>query len=1133
MPSTGYTLADNEITIRYRTPYISTALNERDVGIVPMGVYEGFNPVPSTALAIRLEVGSSGRSSAVVQSDLNPDTQVNVHIGGNIDLDLSGYTSKWVVVALVLNYAYPAVTTGTIEIYARSTETVPSSACVLAEVFVPPSGVIPREYIQLTGRQLPFETRGRDARPMSSIVQNGKLSLVDSDDDTVLPYWERYILNNATVVRNTTGVVSPTGGNVFEVRKTSSGSTSIGGTIYQGVGVGLPPNRRIRVKVALWQIQAPTAGNPTILFQLKTSTGALTDRTFSVSTSVTGSWVEFDQVIDLTENLDVPSDESVSLYAVHFNLGNFLGGTTTYVTSVADEAVYYFSDFDVQIEQYDDASDEPIASSVRENLSAGMQIYTGSTVSERFVRFGWLGSSIFRIEPNSSYAGFGEFSIRGNTAISGSLVITTTLTVSGAASALSLETATIEGAGGTGTLALGAGGSEGVIIGRSGHDTTVRGNLIVEGTTTSTDSETVLISDSHLYLNSGYWQTNRLRGGLVVNSRGDVLTTTVTGAYTASTIQTPATPVFQPYDFIQISGSDKNDGIYEVDTHAAGVLTIKGPGAASDFVQNTLVAGASDGARVDRVSLSLLLTDTVDGAWEVAQGTNSGSITFQKLVVSGGGGGGGTNEIAFFDGAGVVSDAGLYRDASNVLFLEGIDRSSAGTLTIGTTADSSAISIGTGTGGDITLSRPSKSVNVEGSLQVNAGAEFNAGNVRVAPTATSFTCLTQASLSGLTTFSNTVTVNSGLYANFGVNRSISSSGTLELGTIVSVTGVDIGTGASSGPINVGNLNTTDITLEASNSITLQGSAVEFVDGIIASDIWPSSSVPTFMNIGGANTTTLNLGSAATTAVNIAKAGTPTNVLGNLEVAGHVYTDSRFDIDPGGSLDIGTIGATEIVIARGGVQTKVEGELLVDEEITASAVIYANGGVTANAGSFIQLGAPDKIARFPGSYSYKGGDTARSSTTSSIDPDLQMTLPFSGSLRYEFEYTLVYETSALQHGIRFGLARSSPANSSMFLSQHFYATCGELDSTGVGLDPILHGAKYGFNSTGNNPSLFSAPYAYVSAATTEGIINGRGVLSFPTSSGSSPVQVGVFWASLNSSTTVTVKAGSSFRVFAIT
>jgi hypothetical protein len=144
MPTSGYVFTNQEITIRFRAPYISESLNQQFRGIVSAGVYEGFNPqVSGTPLHIELATDPSGRSSAVSVSDLNTTTSVSVHLTGVVDLDLSAYASQTVAVCIDLSYAFPADTTGTINVYDLGTEAIPATSCVLAKVVVPAAGLIP------------------------------------------------------------------------------------------------------------------------------------------------------------------------------------------------------------------------------------------------------------------------------------------------------------------------------------------------------------------------------------------------------------------------------------------------------------------------------------------------------------------------------------------------------------------------------------------------------------------------------------------------------------------------------------------------------------------------------------------------------------------------------------------------------------------------------------------------------------------------------------------------------------------------------------------------------------------------------------------------------------------------------
>jgi len=172
------------------------------------------------------------------------------------------------------------------------------------------------------------------------------------------------------------------------------------------------------------------------------------------------------------------------------------------------------------------------------------------------------------------------------------------------------------------------------------------GDLIVNGTTTSLNTETVNISDNHLYLNSGYTTTTAQTGGLVVNYLPTSTTTTVSsGAFVAGiisssnpTVDTVGAATFSASDLVQISGSDdnENDGLFEVLTHTSNVLTIRGVGITAtdeDFTNNQFIANASDNATITKVTVSVMRSG-IDGLWETASGSATGFSFVDNVTLS-------------------------------------------------------------------------------------------------------------------------------------------------------------------------------------------------------------------------------------------------------------------------------------------------------------------------------------------------------------------------------------------------------------------------------------------------------------------------------------------------------------------
>ena len=173
----------------------------------------------------------------------------------------------------------------------------------------------------------------------------------------------------------------------------------------------------------------------------------------------------------------------------------------------------------------------------------------------------------------------------------------------------------------------------------------ISGNLTVQGTTTTVHSETVTIDDNNLYLNSNYTTAAAQTGGLTINYLPTANTTVVSGAYvagvpaganpTVTAVAAAPTP-FVVGDLIQFGSSllpsTNNTGLYEVLSHIGSALVVRGIGSTAcveDFTQNDFVAGASDGARITKVNVSVMRAGT-DGLWEMGLGAVT-PVTFADV----------------------------------------------------------------------------------------------------------------------------------------------------------------------------------------------------------------------------------------------------------------------------------------------------------------------------------------------------------------------------------------------------------------------------------------------------------------------------------------------------------------------
>jgi hypothetical protein len=328
---------------------------------------------------------------------------------------------------------------------------------------------------------------------------------------------------------------------------------------------------------------------------------------------------------------------------------------------------------------------------------------------------------------------------------------------------------------------------------------TMTGNLDVQGTVTSIDSETLNVADNHVYLNKDYTTNSPQTGGLVVNYLPTTdVDTVAAGGFTAGvastsnpTIATTAASVFSVGDFIQISNAadPANDGLYEVLSHSSNVLTVRGVGTTAtveDFTQNQFVDDSTAQGNITKVNISAIRAGT-DGVWEVSSGSTTG-LSFTDLVTAGG------------------TDLQTAYEAGN---------------TITTSAPE----------GDVVISgTESLQVTATGGLDVDTAFDFDGSSFDVQMTGTNGFSIDGTAASNVTvdagdlTLSTTTSGSVLVDGQDGVEIN-SAAGALQIGNDANTGAINIGTGAAARTVTVGN--TTGATGVVINSGTEQ---VE-IDGV--------------------------------------------------------------------------------------------------------------------------------------------------------------------------------------------------------------------------------------------------------------------------------------------------------------
>ena len=383
-------------------------------------------------------------------------------------------------------------------------------------------------------------------------------------------------------------------------------------------------------------------------------------------------------------------------------------------------------------------------------------------------------------------------------------------------------------------------------------DARITGDLTVSGTTHTTEAETVLIGDNHLYLNDGYTVNAAQTGGLVINRLPTATTDTVAaGGFTAGvaatsnpTVITTASATFSTSDFLQVSGTPNstNDGLYEVLTHTGTTLTIRGigtTGCVEDFTQNQFTTDTTVQGSIYKVNISVIRANADGDAFEVGYGANT-PVSFVDLATSAGQ----TLQAAYVAGNTITTSGG----EGNLTFNGTEDFIIGGSVTVdfdttdAISLDADLASNFTVAGADLTLSTTSSGevdITSAGLMDLNAGANLDidvtgtytmdsTGSFSIDGVGASNVTADSGALTLSTTTSGAVTLNGTDGINLQGNASeidITTTGDIDVNfanmdmdgssvTIDTTSGISLDAGANS------NFSATGLTLEGSASVTV-------------------------------------------------------------------------------------------------------------------------------------------------------------------------------------------------------------------------------------------------------------------------------------------------------------------------
>jgi redox-sensitive bicupin YhaK (pirin superfamily) len=588
--------------------------------------------------------------------------------------------------------------------------------------------------------------------------------------------------------------------------------------------------------------------------------------------------------------------------------------------------------------------------------------------------------------------------------MAGSLEVTETLTlVNGTVVRDTAGTASLFEDALTTTIAIGGGATyAGTTIGKTGVEDTmagdlrVAGNLVVDGTTTTINTEVVNVADNYMYLNDGYTTNSAEPGGLVVNYLPTSVATTVgTGGFTAGTggsadptVKVASTTGFSAGMFVQVSGAanQDNDGVYEVSSVVdATTLAIAGTAATAqntrtapnDFTQTDFTTDATVQGAVTQVTVSALRAGT-DGVWETAASATVGGLSFADLATAAGS----SLQTAYEAGNTIttaLADGNVTINGTEALAIN-VDKSSnfsVENVTASTNAQLLLEVDNTGaTSGDATVQIQATSTNGSGLINVVAEDTLNVqssfANVDInAATASTFTVtgagqdLTLLSSGGSVTLEGTEAVANAVH----IHASAAAGGI----------DMDAGTGGvavdSNGAISLdANSTVSNFTLTQSAATTATTLTVLADNtGSGASDstliLRATSSNGTAqvdmdadnINIDGVSTVSLDSasGNFTTSSGNLTLQSTGAGIILNAATLLDVDAGANMDVDVTGTFDLLASSTFSIDGTGASNVTATSGDLTLSTATTGSVLIDGQDGVEINsAAGTLNIGNDD-------------------------------------------------------------------------------------------------------------------------------------------------------------------------------
>lgn len=312
MPSTTiYNFANDEIKLRWQEPYMTEAVNRREIGADAPGVYRGFKLEPSVGvLSVTVAADPAGQDHVAKVGLANAYMLHLRRAGGDFALDLSAYTNKTVVIAVYGVYGISITTAAQIRIYELSpTDDFTGDPdrpylTVLGTVVVPAAGVIPAANITHSRRTSAWQQVPEEAKEWRPLLLNSLFNDGPTANPLLGEQCPSWKLSPLTGNGHWAAVAAagPSGRNALRISPDVIASP-ISARATQTMLLPVRPGQILRWRTQYKVDQVPTAGVLKLQMQFVTDEDAVAYTTVDAYTydlsALTASFVTFEHVVEV------------------------------------------------------------------------------------------------------------------------------------------------------------------------------------------------------------------------------------------------------------------------------------------------------------------------------------------------------------------------------------------------------------------------------------------------------------------------------------------------------------------------------------------------------------------------------------------------------------------------------------------------------------------------------------------------------------------------------------------------------------------------------------------------------------------------------------------------------------------